>query len=312
MSYAETPTVVVPFLRQRRTSTGHAMKTSDAPKRSQKVPAPVERFDSSDKQALSSSSPRRAAPEKPLPICTRLHVDIQPQPDDVTCGPTCLHAVYRYFDDAIPLRQVIDEISQLREGGTLAAILGAHALRRGYRARIYTYDMRLFDPTWLNDDAALIARKLRLQMEAKPDPKLHFVSRAYLDYLALGGELLFEDLSRALIRHPLTHGLPVIAGLSSTYLYREAREMPCTCEENDIRGIPAGHFVVLRGYDRQKRTISVADPYGDNPLTGVNEYDVPIDRVICAVLLGIVTYDANLLIIEPPSTSYHRKKKQQP
>ena len=241
------------------------------------------------------------------PLHTRLRVDIQPQPDDVTCGPTCLHAVYRYFGDEIPLRRLIEEISQLREGGTLAAILGAHALRRGYRARIYTYDMRTFDPTWLKGDPKLIARKLGLQMEVKPDAKLRTVSRAYIEYLNLGGELLFEDLSRALIRRPLTHGLPVIAGLSSTYLYREPREIPLTNQEDDIRGVPAGHFMVLRGYDRDKRTVSVADPYGDNPLTGANEYEVPIDRVLCAVLLGIVTYDANLLIIEP-----QRRKKQHP
>ena len=25
-------------------------------------------------------------------------LEILNQPDDVTCGPTCLHAVYRYFD----------------------------------------------------------------------------------------------------------------------------------------------------------------------------------------------------------------------
>ena len=28
--------------------------------------------------------------------------EIQRQPDDVSCGPTCLHAVYRYFGDELP------------------------------------------------------------------------------------------------------------------------------------------------------------------------------------------------------------------
>jgi ABC-type bacteriocin/lantibiotic exporter with double-glycine peptidase domain len=36
-----------------------------------------------------------------------LRLDILPQPDDTTCGPTCLHAVYRYWGDEIPLAQVI-------------------------------------------------------------------------------------------------------------------------------------------------------------------------------------------------------------
>ena len=34
---------------------------------------------------------------------TRLSLDILPQPDELTCGPTCLQAVYRYYDDNISL-----------------------------------------------------------------------------------------------------------------------------------------------------------------------------------------------------------------
>ena len=237
----------------------------------------------------------------------RLHLGISSQPDDVTCGPTCLHAVYQYFGDDITLEQVVREITQLRDGGTLACLLGCHALRRGYKARIYTYDLNTFDPTWMTHEPSFITERLRLQMEAKSDPKLRFVSQAYIDYLNLGGRLYFEDLSRALIRRPLLKGLPIIAGLSSTYLYREPRDIPSTNQPDDIHGLPGGHFVVLHGYDHFKRTVLIADPYGDNPLTGSNGYEIPIDRVLCAILLGIVTYDANLLILEPhrPSRKKH-------
>jgi len=79
---------------------------------------------------------------------TRLILDIQPQPDETTCGPTCLQAVYRYYDDDLPLEQVIEEHRQLREGGTLAVFLACHALRRGYKATIYTYNLEVFDPSW--------------------------------------------------------------------------------------------------------------------------------------------------------------------
>ena len=43
----------------------------------------------------------------------------------------------------------------------------------------------------------------------------------------------------------------------------------------------------------------MADPYRPNPLAPGNLYSIGIDRLVCAVLLGIVTYDANLLIIQP-------------
>jgi hypothetical protein len=41
----------------------------------------------------------------------------------------------------------------------------------------------------------------------------------------------------------------------------------------------------------------VADPYQDNPYSSDLYYHVPVGRLINAIMLGIVTYDANLLII---------------
>ena len=73
--------------------------------------------------------------------------DIQAQPDDVTCGPTCLHSLYQYYKDDIPLKDVIRDVKQLKNGGTLAVMLGNHALNRGYKAIIYTYNLNVFDPT---------------------------------------------------------------------------------------------------------------------------------------------------------------------
>ena len=41
----------------------------------------------------------------------------------------------------------------------------------------------------------------------------------------------------------------------------------------------------------------IADPYQDNPYSKDLYYHVPVGRLINAIMLGIVTYDANLLII---------------
>ncbi len=60
-----------------------------------------------------------------------------------------------------------------------------------------------------------------------------------------------------------------------------------------------GHFVVLSGYDPVNREVLVADPLENNPGFGTQNYRVKMDRLIAAILLGIVTYDANLLVIEP-------------
>lgn len=222
---------------------------------------------------------------------------ILPQPNDTTCGPTCLHAVYRYLGDPITLEQVIEEVPMLEGGGTLAVLLACHALRRGYQALIYTYKLQLFDPTWLAPPGTDLRQKLRAQMTFKDDPRLHLATEGFLEFLDLGGELRFEDLTADLLRRYVRLGTPVLTGLSATYLYRTAREYGFNGDFDDIRGEPSGHFVVLCGYNKQTRAVRVADPLLPNPVADTQIYEVDIRRVICSILLGVLTYDANLLII---------------
>ena len=229
----------------------------------------------------------------------QLTLDIQPQPDDTTCGPTCLHALYRYYGDSIGLDQVIREVPSLREGGTLGVMLASHALARGYRAQIYTYNLMIFDPTWFRPGVDMAA-KLRLRAEAVSDPKQRLAIAHYIRFLEQGGRIVFEDLSRSLVRGFLNRQQPLITGLNSTFLYRVPRVVGDTLDD-DVRGDVVGHFVVLCGYDRLRKTVLVADPYPGNPYSSEHLYEVRIDRVLGAILLGVMTYDANFLIIEPVS-----------
>lgn len=221
-----------------------------------------------------------------------------PQPDLATCGPTCLHAVYRFHGDEIDLPTLIDEVPNVPTGGTLAVFLAIHALRRGYRAKIYTYNLQLFDPTWFRIPKADLRECLQRQLQVKQGMHLEVASHAYLEYLTLGGEVLYEELSpRLLLRH-LASEHPILTGLSATYLYDSARERDD--HDDDIGGSPMGHFVVIHGYDAATNLVRLADPLGDNPPYRRRYYEVDIQRVLGSVLLGILTYDANLLVIEPP------------
>ena len=136
--------------------------------------------------------------------------------------------------------------------------------------------------------------------EDKRDARLATFTQGYLEFLALGGVVRLEDLTTALIRRYLTSGRPILTGCSATYLHRTSREFGPQGVADDIRGQPQGHFVVLCGYDKETRQVLVADPLQPNPLSATYIYLVGIERVVAAILLGIVTYDANLLILEPP------------
>jgi len=238
-------------------------------------------------------------------VHTELTLEILAQPTDETCGPACLHAVYRFLEDPLPLQRVVDEVTRLGTGGTLAAYLGLHALKRDYRATIYTYNLELFDPTWFTEPDANIAERLRQQLDAKPTKgRLRVATEAHLEYLEAGGSVQFEELSPDLIRRTLSRRLPIMTGLSATYLYGCARELydqEHGATYDSVRGDPTGHFVVLHGYDASTDSVLVADPYHGNPLSDGHNYRVGIVRLLGAIMLGVLSYDGNLLVVEPGS-----------
>lgn len=225
-----------------------------------------------------------------------LGLEIHAQPNDETCGPTCLQAVYQYYDDPVPLVDVIAQVKTLKTGGTLAVMLGNHALSRGYHATLYTYNLQMFDPTWFREGVDL-STKLREQLQYKTSRKFQVASEAYLKFIAKGGQIKFEDLNAKLIKNLLNQGLPILTGLSATYLYNCPREIGETNQYHDIQGVPTGHFVVIQGYDPVKKLAHVADPLEINPMSDAQHYMVTLQRLINSILLGIVTYDANLLIV---------------
>lgn len=229
-----------------------------------------------------------------------LDLDIKAQPDDVTCGPTCLHGVYQFYNDDIPLKQVIQEVKQLSSGGTLAVVLANHALRRGYKATIYTYNLSTFDISWFKDQVDL-KEKLKAQLKVKSgDLRLQVATEEYLKFLESGGQIRFEELTPTLIKSFLTKEMPILTGLSATYLYESPRETgDIVIRYDDVLGEPTGHFVIINGFNQEDRVAFIADPLEANPISGKQYYKVSLQKLINSILLGVMTYDANLLIIYP-------------
>lgn len=220
------------------------------------------------------------------------------QPTESTCGPTCLHAIYRHFKTDVSIDRVIAEIPEHEDGGTLSVNLALHALKRGFRATTYSYNLRVFDPVWRHLEPPELIDKLRRRIRCLNDPKLIRTHELYVQFLEYGGRLKFHDLTPDFLLRLLVKGAPILTGLSATYLYQHVRELPDSTDD-DITGDPTGHFVVVNGYDPDSLEVVVTDPYLDNPFSPKGTYRVDVHRFINAVMLGIVTYDANLLIVTP-------------
>lgn len=219
------------------------------------------------------------------------------QPDDVTCGPTCLAQVFRYYGHPKPLSQVIAETPTNPDGGTLGVYLGISALRNGFDATMYSYNLWVFDPTWFVLERSALLDKLHERMSVVSSRRLERTISGYVEFLELGGRVRFADLDEKLLAGILARRYPILTGLSATYLYRTAREYED--DYDDIRGDPVGHFVVVSGYYPKTRRFVIRDPATHIPFSRTGKYTVSVDRLIAAIMLGVATYDAVLLVVKP-------------
>lgn len=219
------------------------------------------------------------------------------QPDDVSCGPTCLSKVLTSYGDTRSRADLEASVQRNADGGTLGVYLGQAAMRLGYPVTIYSYNLRVFDPTWSSLSPAALADKLRARARVVDEEKLRAAIEAYVSYLEDGGTIRFDDLDEDLLVSLVREDLPIVVGLSATYLFATPREDPITNAFDDVGGEPSGHFLVVCGYRHHGRTFVVSDPYQGLPMTSDGTYEVDARRLLNAILLGDVTYDGVLLVV---------------
>lgn len=226
----------------------------------------------------------------------KLDLHVTQQPDDESCGITCLKAIYEYYAHPTSLATLKHEIEHWRTGGTVAVNLARHALAHGYDAEIYTYNLKIFDPTWKDLPPKELSQKLRQRQGRVRSVKQKEVIRFYQDFLRKGGQVRFDDLDEDLMGRLFRLHKPIICGLSATYLYQQSRETHDN-EEDDVGGHPVGHFVVVSAWDPHTRMVTIQDPLRKNPFSETGTYRLPFVKFSNAVMLGILTYDENLLAI---------------
>ena len=242
---------------------------------------------------LSVAVPTLAAMEVELPVT------IERQPDYTTCGPTSLHAIYRYWGDPISLPTVIEETPKLPGGGTLGVHLAVHALKRGYEVDTWVCNVRHVDPTWFQKPTDLRA-KIKARAAAKglvADPRYGPAIQSIEQFLDLGGRYHWGDLSPEFMGKLLSEGTPLLTGANGTYLYQCSRETEKG--PDDVQGDSFGHFLVLCGYSSKDQSVAISDPLWDNPLHGTKYYRASLWRFLGAVFLGVSSDDGNMMRIRP-------------
>lgn len=223
------------------------------------------------------------------------------QPDGVSCGPTCLNAIYQYWGNQGELQHIRHEIDYTETGGTLAVLLGKHALKQGFKAKLQSVNIEIVDPTWFACERDILMGKLLTQLAHTSDLKKRKTTQAYFDFLELGGEIQFFNLTFEFIQQAIEQGVPILSGVCATWLYQNMRDY--TDGDNRVvydewLGKPTGHFVVIYGYEPQKQLLYIADPYLPHPLSNSHHYTISFSHWLHAHLLGIMSHDAELLMIK--------------
>lgn len=225
---------------------------------------------------------------------------IETQPDCITCGPCALHSIYHHYQDSIGLDEVIQQVRYMPMGGTLSVFLGCHALNRGYSATLHSFNLDVIDPTWFRGKQINLLQKLKQQVMSHDDSKVIEATQAYIEFLELGGKINFQTVSFEQIQNYIKNRTPILSGINATYFYQTMRDY--TNKDNRVvydewEGRPSGHFIVIYDYD-QNQQLAVADPFSPHPLSRQHHYSVSYTHWLHAMLLGVLTYDAEFLIIE--------------
>ncbi|MCB9691481.1 MAG: C39 family peptidase [Alphaproteobacteria bacterium] len=237
---------------------------------------------------------------------TELRLTVPPlvQPDEVSCGPTCLAAVLQFHGVDTDVARVRAKTPRNPDGGTFAPYLGRAAIAHGMRVCCHPFAVQVFDPSWWDLPHDEVARRLRLRTEGLKPGRLRRVHEAWLAYMMDGGDVELGELRTHRLTDALDAGHPLICGLSITWLYQEPRERPHDNQDDDIHGAPVGHFVVVTGYAEGGDSFFVTDPWPQPPFDreeGV--YTVGRRRLTQAILLGDATHDAVIVEILPGGPS---------
>ncbi|MCB0413769.1 MAG: hypothetical protein KDD50_05520, partial [Bdellovibrionales bacterium] len=168
-------------------------------------------------------------------------IQMETQPTEVTCGPTCLSGMYRFLGTPVSIDEIIQQVTFVKGGGTLGVHLGLDALNRKFDVQICTHNLQVFDPSWFSLEQSDIAQRLDAQTMTNKAVKTIEASFAYKDFIDEGGLIFWSELNTEFIYESLKIKGPFIAGLSATYLYWSKREFGEDCIYDDINGDPQGH-----------------------------------------------------------------------
>jgi predicted double-glycine peptidase len=185
---------------------------------------------------------------------TRLKVPLSRQKEgSADCGPICVSMILDYYSiknnmDQIPkeIRAIDKKMVLPKDSFTYTPQLGLYLLNKGFEVEIITFNPWLFryrDKLKINpiEDVEEFYERIkrkRISVEIKRPSKF------FIDFMKKGGKVVVRVPDEKDIRTEIEHGRPLIALLTTNFLYPKATKRTFNFHANVITGIDAKYVYV--------------------------------------------------------------------
>ncbi len=205
------------------------------------------------------------------------------------CGSAALRSMLDFFGKDMDEKEITEAAGGIQKGEEHYGVLMIHMAEMvgkiSYSVHAFTYDMGLFGPEWESFNKEELVKNIEgLKQKLLSENKKTSVN------ITDSIQHLLKNNQDVKIRVPdkddiisfLEKGLPVLISVKAMLLEGDSKINP------DV-----GHYVVVGGYDSDKRLFSVIDPfYG-------KEYEVEEARLLLSWHINAIESSAYLLAFEP-------------
>lgn len=220
------------------------------------------------------------------------------QTDDISCGLCCLRMVMLYHGKDVTIELLQQMMPPSQDVGLYDSQVGLAAMKLGFTVTIFSYNYRIFHPLWNHLNRDELIQKLQLKKDMDNSPQLAFPVERYIEFLKTGGNLLFYPLSKEMVLAHFDHELPLIVALDMNFLY------DCADFQDESSNSRPTHFVVLHGYDLERNTFDVTDPWYNIPIPHEDgHYSLDADRIINAIMIAQEKHDSAVIVIQKKAES---------
>lgn len=227
------------------------------------------------------------------------------QEEVYSCIPACLQQVFQYYKKHITQQEILGTLKNPTKGMSVPKA-GLFAKRYGFYPTIVTNNISIFDPVWFQLNNKKLIQNLGRRRKFVNTYYQSLIDD-YVAYFKMGGHIAFNTIKRALLVQSLYRNTPVIAELSSTFLYKKSKSIKPGHFDSPFQGEIDGHGVVVAGFSKNK--FKIVDPDSkNNPYGKKGTYWILADELIASIFIA---EGKSLLLIHNDTSKEDARTKEE-